>query len=53
MEINKIAEKDKVEVLMKYLKGFPKESINNYVNIKTITEAFKTLIKTFGNPVAM
>ena len=52
LEINQIAKKDKVEVLRKYLKGFPKESINDDVNIKTITEAFETLIKVFCNPDA-
>ena len=49
MEVNQIAEKDKVEVLRKYLRGFPKESIDDDVNFKTITEAFEILFKAFRN----
>ena len=52
MESNQIAEKDKVEVLRKHLKGFPKESVSDDVNVKTVTEAFAILIKAFGNPSA-
>ena len=52
MEANQIAEKDKIEVLRKHLKGFPKDSISDDVNVKNVTEAFEILIKAFGNPSA-
>ena len=50
IEENQIAEKDKIEVLRKHLKGFPKESISDDVKVKNIEQAFNILIKAFGNP---
>ena len=50
MEGNQIAKKDKIEVLRKHLKGFPKESIIYDVKVKNIGQAFDILIKAFGNP---
>ena len=50
MEGNQIAEKDKVEVLRKHLRGSPRQSISDDVNVKNIEEAFKILTKAFGNP---
>ena len=50
MEVNQIEEKDKVEVLMKYLRGLLKESISHDIKVKNIEEAFKILTKAFGNP---
>ena len=42
MEGNQIAEKDKVEVLRKHLRGSPRESISDDVKVKNI--------EAFGNP---
>ena len=53
MEGNQIAEKDKVEVLRKHLRGSLKEVIGDDVNVKNINEAFKILTKAFGNPHTM
>ena len=49
MEGNQIAEKDKVKVLWKHLRGSPKESISNDIKVKNIEEAFKILTKAFGS----
>ena len=53
MEANQIAEKDKIEVLRKHLKGFRKDSISDDVNIKNVGEAFDILIEASGNPSTM
>ena len=50
LDSNQIPERDKVEVLRKHLKGAPRESVGDDASIKTIEEAFKTLLKAFGNP---
>ena len=52
MEGNQIAEKDRIEILMQHLKGFPKDSISDDVNVKNVGQAFNILIKAFGNPSA-
>ena len=49
IKVNQIAEKDKVEVLRKHLRGSPRESISDDVKVKNI-EAFKVLMNAFGNP---
>ena len=38
LEGNQIAEKDKVEVLRKYLRGSPKEAIGDDVHIKNMED---------------
>ena len=50
MEANQIAGKDKIEILKKHLKGFPKDSISDDFNVKNVGEAFNILIRAFGNP---
>ena len=47
---NQIPERDKVEVLRKYLKGAPRESIGDDTTVKSVDEAFAILIQAFGNP---
>ena len=47
---NQIPERDKVEVLRKYLKGAPRESIGDDTTVKSVDEAFAILIRAFGNP---
>ena len=47
---NQIPERDKVEVLRKYLRGAPRESISDDTTVKSVNEAFTILIEAFGNP---
>ena len=49
LEANQIRERDKVEVLKKHLKGYPKESIGDDSDVTSITEAFQILEQTYGN----
>ena len=41
---NQIPERDKVEVLRKYLKGAPRDSIGDDTIVKSIDDAFLILI---------
>ena len=47
---NQIPERDKVEVLRKYLKGAPRDSIGDDTIVKSVDDAFAILIQAFGNP---
>ena len=47
---NQIPERDKVEVLRKYLKGAPRNSIGDDTIVKSVIDAFAILIRAFGNP---
>ena len=49
LKANQIRERDKVEVLKKHLKGYPKESIGDDWDVTSITEAFRILEQTYGN----
>ena len=48
IQANQIREKDKPDIVRKYLKGFAKEVTGD--NHKTFDDLIKYLIKTFGNP---
>ena len=50
LETNQIPERNKVKVLRKHLKGAPRECIGDNTTVKSINEAFTTLIQVFGNP---
>ena len=41
---NQIPERDKVEVLRKYLRGAPRDSIGDDTTVKSVDEAFAILI---------
>merc|ERR1712240_747275 len=47
---NQIPERDKVEVLRKYLKGAPRDSIGDDTIVKSVDDAFTILIRAFGKP---
>ena len=42
---NQIPERDKVEVLRKYLRGAPRESIGDDTTVKSVNEAFTILFE--------
>ena len=46
---NQIPDRDKVEVLRKYLKGAPRDSIGDDTAVKSVNEAFAILFWAFGN----
>ena len=47
---NQVRERDKLEVLRKYLRGDPRNIVGDDVKTKTIDQAFKKLVDEYGIP---